>query len=826
MAALIIKYRSLKSGEFPLRRARTTIGRSSKSDLRVPDRFASHNHAVIYREGNNYFLQDLNSTNGTFQNDSKLVGGIPVPLHASDTIRIGECEITFKVSEDSGDDYSTWNDDVAAMSGLDDITETHSGASRLQNFITRVGIRLLGAPTLNDILEQVVLHALELLSADGCLLLVRDEESRFKIGVFRQSSAVNQQRAMAIAETIAERGTAVLVSDIHSDPQFAAEDAEPSGANSLLAVPLQIRGNVFGVLYAESWSTHTRFNTTDLKNLTTLASIAAIRIENEKPTQSEDEQEHHRLEYESYVEGTLSEVQSFLRVAGFEVNAIDGDGFVAEPETLLWQQRIMGSVYTHVHIGKPLNGKNVLEIHDLAQKAGEKMLLNIRHAFVVVDKQVEDSAWLQIAALRSIVFDVIPVPVTLVAGSHSAQSAIPQGLVLATHLERFIGPGMDPYDVRDPVSDVLNFFGREALARNLVNRLISGRAVGLFGLRKIGKSSLMNYMQSLMPCPTAKLDLQAGITPTNIFERLLRLWNTDAQIRFGIDLGLRDVELATSNSASEFVKLSHAALNTLASQGKESRLATFLDEVELITPPTDASREELNLYLSLLRTIRGMVQEIGRFALLVAGVDPSVNRINRWGREQNPFYQLVQEVYLPPLLTSDCIQMIRNIGQQVELTYTDAAGDFIAETSGGHPFLARQLCSLAYSEQGQKPGEMRLKYLHQAADRFLFDPQYAVYLNDRGLWSESTSVELWDANQSQINEGILRTLAASADPVLESVLIAQPDSHTKRSALFSLRQMHIIQTCDEVKQDVGPHFGITFGLFRSWIRRSLLGLES
>lgn len=824
MAALIIKYRSLKSGVFPLRRERITIGRSPKSDLRVPDKFASHRHAVIYRKEDNYFLEDLNSKNGTFHNHSKLAGRSPVPLNESDTIRIGECEITFKSFEDSGEDSSTWNDAVASISGSNDITDTHSVAGiRLRSFITKVGISLLAAPTLKDILEQVVLHGLEIVSAEACWLLVRDKEGRFKPGAsqFRETAGTNQDQIMAIAETVAERGTATLMSDVR-DLQVEDEGGDQKEAKSLLAVPLQIRGSVFGVLYAES--SNTKFSTTELKALTTLASIAAIRIESEKPAQTDDPREHLRHESELYVENTLSEVQSFLTGAGFKIVATEANGFVAKPETSLWQQRIVGSVYTHLHIEGPLNGKSVLEIHDLAEKAGEKTQRNITHAFVVVDKQVEDSAWLQIGALRSIQFDVIPVPVTLVAGSHTSQSAIPQGLVLATHLERFIGPGMDPYDVRDPVSDVLNFFGREALARNLVNRLISGRAVGLFGLRKMGKSSLMNYMQSLMPCPTARLDLQAGVTPVNVFERLLRLWNSDAQLRFGIDLGLRDVELGTANSASEFVKLSQAALNTLASQGKESRLAAFLDEVELITPPIDASREELNVYLSLLRTIRGLVQEIRRFALMVAGVDPSINRINRWGREQNPFYQLVQEVYLPPLLSSDCIQMIRNIGQQVELTYTDAAGDFIAEASGGHPFLARQLCSLAYAEQGHKPGEMRLEYLQQAADRFLFDPRYAVYLNDRGLWSESTSAELWDANQSQINEAILRTLAASTDPVPESVLIAQPDSHAKRSALFSLGQTHFIHLSDK-DENADPHFGITFGLFRSWIRRSLLGLE-
>ncbi|HEV7398437.1 MAG TPA: FHA domain-containing protein [Pyrinomonadaceae bacterium] len=860
MAELIIKYRSLEHGVFRLRRSRTTIGRSARNDLRLPDRFASQSHAVIYREQGKYFLIDLGSTNGTVHNDSTLEASIPVPLASSDTIRIGEVEIIFQALDSSEESYSTeamedqsaWDDEITWLQVSNENSKQYSKrdhpdssqseelpggllisnqsatGGNLQNFITKVGIILLGSATLNDILKHVAVLALEAVSADRCLVLLRDEETRqLKIAVeqLRQPS-VDNDRNVAIpveAEGVASRGRAVL-SDIRPDSQGERSRVLQT-IKSLVAVPLEIRGSVFGVIYAESSTSNLRFDTTDLKILTTLASIAAIRIENEQFVRLEEERERYRLDYESYLATTFSDVQSFLRGAGFELKAVECPSFVAEPMTIVWKKRIKGGVYTHLHIGRPLDGKSVLGICDLSQKAGERFSVSVEHAFVVVDEPVEDSAWLQIAALRSIKFDVIPIPVTLVKGNSDSDATLPQGLVLSSHLERFIGKGTDPYDIRDPVSDVLNFFGREALARTLADRLISGRAVGLFGLRKMGKSSLLNYLKSLIPYPTAKLDLQAGVTPASVFERLLRLWNIDAQARFGIDLGLRKVVLDADNYSAEFNKLSQRALDSLANRSTEARLALFLDEIELVTPPPDAPREELTLYLSLLRTIRGLVQENGRFSLMVAGVDASINRINRWGREQNPLYQLVQEVYLPPLLTPDCIQMIRNIGQQVELTYSDTAEDFIAQASGGHPFLARQLCSLAYAEQKQRPGEMRLEYLQEAAERFLFDPQYAVYLNHRGLWSESTNVELWGEAQSQINQAILGVLASADGPVPESALIDEPDSYGKRAALFSLAQLHIIQSIDDPGGGTDRHFVIPFGLFRSWLRRSLLGLK-
>ena len=53
---------------------------------------------------------------------------------------------------------------------------------------------------------------------------------------------------------------------------------------------------------------------------------------------------------------------------------------------------------------------------------------------------------------------------------------------------------------------------------------------------------------------------------------------------------------------------------------------------------------------------------------MVAGVDSTINHISRWGDEQkqSPFYMFLKELYLPPLFELDCIQMICNIGGQVQ----------------------------------------------------------------------------------------------------------------------------------------------------------------
>jgi tetratricopeptide (TPR) repeat protein len=519
----------------------------------------------------------------------------------------------------------------------------------------------------------------------------------------------------------------------------------------------------------------------------------------------------------------ISEAQRFFQAAGFTLGTTgEASSFICQPATPVWQKRIKSDVYTCTLMGQPLDRVGVVSICEVAQERSD----SIAHAFVLVDKIVGDDAWLEIAALRASDFNVMPIPLTLLDEGKIAGRVIPESLVLRKHLERFLGRGYDPYNVRHPVSDVLNFFGREALARELIdNRLIAGQPIGLFGLRKMGKSSLMRYMQRLMPCPTAWLDLQAGVDLAALYERILRAWNNDATARFNVDLGLQDTQLKSDDPSARFFQLAQDALDKLDNQIPEARLAVFLDEIELIIPPADAEGPVLKRYLSLMRMLRGLVQEDGRVLFMVAGVDVSINRINRWGKEQNPLYQLLQEVCLPPLLKDDCIQMIRNIGRQVELSYADDAEICVARASGGHPFLARQLCSLAYKQRNQQPGEISLRPIEKAVDRFLSDPVYAALVNDTGLWGEVSSVGLWGEQASRANQAVLLALARSPEPLTESAITNGLDSASPRSALFALQQLCVVRAVEDSPDHPDPRYEIAFGLFRSWLRRVQLGLK-
>src|SRR5215468_10082439 len=93
MAQLILQNGLNGDERIPLSRLRTTIGRSARSDVCIPDAFASRLHAEIRQEGDNFWLQDLGSANGTRYNGNLVT--IALPLVPGGEIQIGETTIVF-----------------------------------------------------------------------------------------------------------------------------------------------------------------------------------------------------------------------------------------------------------------------------------------------------------------------------------------------------------------------------------------------------------------------------------------------------------------------------------------------------------------------------------------------------------------------------------------------------------------------------------------------------------------------------------------------------------------------------------------------------------
>jgi pSer/pThr/pTyr-binding forkhead associated (FHA) protein len=70
-----------------------TIGRAVENDIVITSKRVSREHARVRREGWRVVLQDLDSTNGTYLNDERLLS--PTELRDQDRIAIGDVVLIF-----------------------------------------------------------------------------------------------------------------------------------------------------------------------------------------------------------------------------------------------------------------------------------------------------------------------------------------------------------------------------------------------------------------------------------------------------------------------------------------------------------------------------------------------------------------------------------------------------------------------------------------------------------------------------------------------------------------------------------------------------------
>jgi phosphoserine phosphatase RsbU/P len=426
MPELIIKYPDRSADTFPLGRLRITIGRSARNDLCIPDPFASRVHAEVRKEGDEYFLQDLGSANGTLYNGSTASGSIP--LSPGDLIQIGETEIVFEdKSALMGATMITDNTsqpEMEATIALNSADRTTSGLleaiegartqpdperpkqrkdkqSDLLALISKVGVTLLASATLSETLEQIASLVFEAVPADRCLIMMRDEESHeLKVSVARLRDRQGQVGEIRVSRTIMDevvgKGKSVLTSDVQHDPRFMSSTTTLQGIHSVLAVPLGVGEKVFGIIYADSPLAEGRFTEDHLKVLTTLASVAAIRVENARLL--EEQIDRQRLEHELQL---ASEIQQRFQptappiVAGYELQGISFSCY-----------EIGGDYYDFI---EREDGRLIITLGDVSGKGtAAALLMSSLHAAVHAQAASNDSLVDTISAVNRYLADNIP----------------------------------------------------------------------------------------------------------------------------------------------------------------------------------------------------------------------------------------------------------------------------------------------------------------------------------------------------------------------------------------------------------------------------------
>jgi len=355
MPQLLIKHSTRPADKFDLVRIRTTMGRSARSDICIPDPFASRTHAEIRKEGDQFWLQDLGSANGTRYNGQAVSAA--VPLVNGGEIQIGETSLVFDEEKQQqqqvlsapliSEEIKGFDPSVTialAPSGkstaglLDSITDRGLGTATKQQIdgwglMNKVVLGLLGSARLDETLQTVASLVFEAVPAERCMIMFKDEdaanedESSVRIAVAKvrgqEAEAEDIRISRSVLQEVMKEGKSVLTSDAQHDPRFSGQTIALQGIRSVLAVPLAVNEKVFGMIYADSPTYEVNFTEQHLQILTTLSSVAAIRVENARLL--EESFDRTRMEYELSL---ATEIQQNLQpssvppIEGYEFQGI------------------------------------------------------------------------------------------------------------------------------------------------------------------------------------------------------------------------------------------------------------------------------------------------------------------------------------------------------------------------------------------------------------------------------------------------------------------------------------------------------------------------
>lgn len=305
MVQLFIYPKTGDPSTLPLGAERVTIGRAATNDIVLSDQFSSGCHAVIAPTERGYALLDQGSKNGTFVNGRRVNGEID--LNRGDEILIGSTRFYFdrdlqtNIEMVEGTTFTHSSNtiiqvkDILKKPPLSGVLKTPGGGldlDRLQRdqkmgaVISAVSQALIYHMPLDKLLEHIMDVLTQHLPMDRGVLMLKDESSQtLEPKVVRVQSGALRTQNIAISQTIVrtalERNSAILISDIQSDEQLRAQASiVQAHIRSAMCVPLWNNQDIIGLIYCDRASLLEQFTEDDLRLLTLLANLAAVKIEN------------------------------------------------------------------------------------------------------------------------------------------------------------------------------------------------------------------------------------------------------------------------------------------------------------------------------------------------------------------------------------------------------------------------------------------------------------------------------------------------------------------------------------------------------------------
>ena len=264
---------------------------------------------------------------------------------------------------------------------------------------------------------------------------------------------------------------------------------------------------------------------------------------------------------------------------------------------------------------------------------------------------------------------------------------------------------VDHFDVATPVRDPSGFYGRQAEIEAIASDLKRAVSVGIFGLRKAGKTSLLNALDTLRSDDqrniTVRVDVSEIVTAEQFRTSVLEgLWAAVGDIQE--DGGFHPRLRALTRQGKRRVDVADSAtfwiqdLRVLL-EHSERPAVLIVDEIDQAFPPrSNLEPAEAQALFSSLVQLRSLIQEQDRLVLLCAGVDPALFERPLLEGKDNLLYKLVRLVWLAPMTREEMAEMVRSLGKRMGVRIRGHEEiDALFSNYGGHPLLTRKACSIA-----------------------------------------------------------------------------------------------------------------------------------
>lgn len=430
---------------------------------------------------------------------------------------------------------------------------------------------------------------------------------------------------------------------------------------------------------------------------------------------------------------------------------------------------------------------------------GREAVLNSSLAFVAIPKAAAVRDYLM-SVLSENNEAILPVDDGLMqAGQNSKEK-------LHELFSQYLGV-RDLYDSTLPVSG-RRLFGRERLLVGVNDQVHKGEFIGIFGLRKMGKTSLMYQLrdEKLKDEAVAYVDLQAspGLAVSSflpvlweierdLLERLTpRFPGIQEILRLGRFSRYSDAALSGVSPALLFSEDIRELLDAIV--GKKlpgvNRLVIILDELERCLPL--AGQPAMAGYLEFFALLRGLAQTDryrGVLSSVVVAANAAISEKGYWEGRENPVFSLYKNLFLPPLSKPDTTQMIQNLGKGMSVYWEPSAISKIFSECGGHPFLTRVLCSQISKRYLQRPLQVTERMVEQ---------EIPIFIQEKSDKFE------------QITE-LLHSHFPDEESILEKLAIGEPPEKLSNESVRHLIGYQLIAR-------EGEKYVITFSALKSWLR--------